>query len=92
METTVNENIPINSVDNLNVLIIGLKGVGFETAKNIMMMSPAPKKLILHDEETVHIQDLGTNCFLTSMKPKLHFWFKKHSKEDAISYYIHSAG
>eukprot|EP01083_Nonionella_stella_P153173 491739_1 len=22
--------------------------------------------------------------FLTSMKPKLHFWFKKHSKEDAI--------
>eukprot|EP01083_Nonionella_stella_P082843 228816_1 len=30
--------------------------------------------------------------FLTSMKPKLHFWFKKHSKEDVISYYIHSAG
>eukprot|EP01083_Nonionella_stella_P092567 259187_1 len=38
------------------------------------------------------VMDILTQCFLTSMKPKQHFWFKKPSKEDVISYYIHSAG
>eukprot|EP01083_Nonionella_stella_P180706 645071_1 len=38
------------------------------------------------------IYEKVSNPFLTSMKPKPHFWFKKPSKEDAISYYIHSVG
>eukprot|EP01083_Nonionella_stella_P090967 254261_1 len=64
MDTNINGNIFIDSVDKINVLIIGLKGIGFETAKNVLLMDPGPKKLILYDHQIVNVEDLGTNCFL----------------------------
>mmetsp|Transcript_11472 Transcript_11472/g.12589 ORF Transcript_11472/g.12589 Transcript_11472/m.12589 type:complete len:1077 (+) Transcript_11472:2-3232(+) len=46
----------------LRVLIVGVKGVGIETAKNLILAGP--NAVTIHDNETVTIADLGTNFYL----------------------------
>lgn len=47
----------------LKVLISGLRGVGLETAKNLILAGP--HSVVLHDDNKVAIADLGSNCYLT---------------------------
>lgn len=46
-----------------NVLIVGLRGLGIEIAKNVALAGV--KSLTLHDPEPIAVQDLSTQFFLT---------------------------
>lgn len=48
---------------NSNVLIIGLKGLGVEIAKNVALAGV--KSLVLHDDSKTVLSDLSTQFFLT---------------------------
>eukprot|EP01125_Pyxidicula_operculata_P007734 TRINITY_DN2618_c0_g2_i1.p1 TRINITY_DN2618_c0_g2~~TRINITY_DN2618_c0_g2_i1.p1 ORF type:complete len:1109 (+),score=289.29 TRINITY_DN2618_c0_g2_i1:54-3380(+) len=50
------------SLSKLNVLIIGLKGVGVETAKNLILAGP--NAVTIHDDNLCSLPDLGTNFFI----------------------------
>jgi len=52
----------MKNLTKLKVLIVGLKGVGVETAKNIILAGPGA--VTLYDLNPVELQDLGTNFFL----------------------------
>ena len=45
------------------VLISGLRGLGVETAKNLILAGP--KVVVLHDDGIVETRDLGANFYLT---------------------------
>ncbi len=47
----------------MDVLLIGLRGLGVETAKNIILAGP--HSVTIYDPEITKIQDLGNNFFLT---------------------------
>ena len=44
------------------ILIIGLRGLGIETAKNIILAGP--KEVSISDESICKINDLGANFYL----------------------------
>ena len=46
----------------MNVLICGLRGLGVEIAKNIILAGP--KSVSLYDPELVSLRDLGSNFYL----------------------------
>jgi len=46
----------------LKVLIVGMRGLGVETAKNLILAGPA--SVALFDPTTVPINDLGANFYL----------------------------
>ena len=46
----------------LRVLIVTVKGLGVETAKNLVLAGPAV--VTVHDEGLVELKDLGANFFL----------------------------
>ena len=46
----------------LKVLIVGLRGLGVETAKNLILAGPA--SVTLYDTTIVSINDLGANFYL----------------------------
>ncbi len=46
----------------LRVLVVGARGLGIETAKNLALAGPAA--ITLHDEAAVVMADLGANFFL----------------------------
>ena len=46
----------------LKVLIVGMRGLGVETAKNLILAGPA--SVALYDPTTVSINDLGANFYL----------------------------
>ena len=46
----------------LRVLIVGARGLGMETAKNLALAGPSA--ITLHDEGEASIVDLGANFFL----------------------------
>ena len=46
----------------LKVLIVGMRGLGVETAKNLILAGPA--SVALYDPTTVSIHDLGANFYL----------------------------
>ena len=48
---------------NMKVLLVGLKGVGVETAKNLILAGPGQVTLV--DSEPAELKDLGANFFLT---------------------------
>lgn len=56
---------------NLRILVVGLKGVGVETAKNIIL--GRPKAVTVWDPEQAQIQDLGTNFYLTEEDVGKHY-------------------
>jgi len=47
---------------SLNVLIVGMRGVGVETAKNLILTGP--KSVTIYDREPTRIVDLGANFYL----------------------------
>ena len=47
---------------NLNILILGLKGLGIEIAKNIILTGP--KIVFIYDADITQSRDLGTNYYL----------------------------
>lgn len=47
----------------MRVFIIGLRGVGIEVAKNLILAGP--KKVALYDPTLVRVEDLGSNFYLT---------------------------
>lgn len=47
----------------MKVLISGLRGLGVEVAKNLILAGPA--QVILHDEAPAELRDLGANFYLT---------------------------
>jgi ubiquitin-activating enzyme E1 len=47
----------------LNVLIIGMRGLGVEVAKNLILAGP--KSVTILDPTLVKIEDLSSNFFLT---------------------------
>ena len=47
----------------MRVFLIGLRGVGIEVAKNLILAGP--KKVALFDPAPVRIEDLGSNFYLT---------------------------
>ena len=48
---------------NLKILIIGLRGLGIEIAKNIILAGP--NHVSIFDPEIVKINDLGSNFYLS---------------------------
>lgn len=47
----------------MDVLVVGLKGVGIETAKNLCLAGP--RSVTLYDPNPVKVADLGSNFYLT---------------------------
>jgi ubiquitin-activating enzyme E1 len=47
----------------LNTIIVGLRGLGVETAKNLILAGPA--SVTLYDPTLTRINDLGSNFYLT---------------------------
>jgi len=45
----------------MKVFIQGLRGIGIEAAKNLILAGP--ETVVLHDEELVQINDLGSNFY-----------------------------
>jgi ubiquitin-activating enzyme E1 len=46
----------------MKVFIHGLRGVGIEVAKNMLLAGPG--HVTIHDDEKVRIEDLGSNFYL----------------------------
>jgi len=46
----------------LKVLIVGMRGLGVECAKNLILAGPA--SVVLYDPNLVSINDLGANFYL----------------------------
>eukprot|EP00493_Phyllostaurus_siculus_P007359 UN07437 len=53
----------LKNLRSLNVLIIGCRGVGVETAKNLILTGP--NSVTLWDRQPTRIVDLGANFYLT---------------------------
>jgi ubiquitin-activating enzyme E1 len=53
----------MRNLGGLSVLIVGQKGVGVETAKDLILQGP--KQVVVWDNEIASIADLGTNFYLT---------------------------
>ena len=49
-------------IAQLKVLIIGLRGVGVETSKNLILAGP--KQVTVYDDAITRIEDLGANFYL----------------------------
>lgn len=54
----------MNKLTNLKILIIGLNGLGIETAKNIILSGP--EKVLLFDSKIVKLEDKSSNYFMNS--------------------------
>lgn len=46
----------------MRVFLQGLRGVGIETAKNLILAGP--QSVVLHDDELVRVNDLGSNFYV----------------------------
>ena len=53
----------MKKISQLNILIIGLRGLGVEIAKNIIVSGP--KNVTIFDPNKVEINDLGSNFYLS---------------------------
>jgi len=53
----------MNELKKMNVFIYGLRGVGFEVAKNLILAGP--RKVTLYDENICEINDLSSNFYIT---------------------------
>ena len=52
----------VNKLSKLKILIYGMRGVGIEVAKNIILSGP--NEVTLYDKNKVFLQDLGSNFYL----------------------------
>ena len=55
-------NETMKKLSKLKIFIIGLKGLGVEVAKNIILSGP--KRVSLYDKDIVSLEHLGTNFYL----------------------------
>lgn len=62
MEGTYGADV-IGKLKQLDVFISGLKGLGIETAKNLILTGP--RSVVVHDDENTAAADLGTNFYLS---------------------------
>ena len=46
----------------MNVLIVGCRGLGVETAKNLILAGP--RSVTIYDPTTVTINDMGSNFYI----------------------------
>ena len=53
----------MKKLSSMKVLIIGVRGLGIETAKNIILSGPA--EVDIYDPSPITINDLGTNFYLS---------------------------
>ena len=53
----------IKKLSTMKILIIGIRGLGIETAKNIILCGPG--EVDIFDPIITNIQDLGSNFFLS---------------------------
>jgi len=53
----------MKNILTLDVLVVGIRGVGAEAAKDIILAGP--RSVTLYDPTPVSISDFGANCFLT---------------------------
>ena len=53
----------MQKLSTMKVLVIGMRGVGIETAKNIILNGP--KEVDIYDPNPVKINDLGANFYLS---------------------------
>ena len=53
----------MNKLKKWNIFIYGLRGVGFEVAKNLILAGP--KKVTIYDENLCKINDLSSNFYIT---------------------------
>ena len=53
----------LKKLSEMNILIIGMRGLGVETAKNIILSGP--NQVDIFDPSLTTIKDLGSNFFLT---------------------------
>ena len=53
----------MKKLSQLKILIIGLRGLGIETAKNIILSGP--EQVDIYDGNLVRINDLGSNFYLS---------------------------
>ena len=51
----------MGKIIKLKVLIVGLRGLGVETAKNLILAGPA--QVDLYDPTIVRVNDLGSNFY-----------------------------
>jgi len=54
----------VSQLKDLNVLIIGCRGVGTETAKNLILSNVGA--VGVHDDAVCSIRDMGANCYITA--------------------------
>jgi len=52
----------VNKISKLKILICGMRGLGIEVAKNIILSGP--NEVTLYDKNKVLLQDLGSNFYL----------------------------
>ena len=52
----------MDKIINLKILIIGLRGLGIEIAKNIILAGP--KEVSISDKNICQINDLGSNFYI----------------------------
>ena len=51
----------MNKLVKMKVFIHGLRGLGLEIAKNLVLAGP--KEVVIHDDELVAINDLASNFY-----------------------------
>ena len=52
----------MKKISELKILIIGIRGLGIEIAKNIILAGP--KKVDIYDNNKIIMKDLGSNFYL----------------------------
>ena len=52
----------MNKISQLNILILGMKGLGIEVAKNIALTGP--NRIIIYDPDIIQLKDLGSNYYI----------------------------
>ena len=62
----------MDKIVNMRILIVGLKGLGIETAKNIILAGP--KEVSISDKKICTINDLGSNFYLNENDVKKIVW------------------
>ena len=52
----------MNNIFKLNILIYGLRGLGIEISKNIILTGP--ERVTIFDDNIINIEDLGSNFYI----------------------------
>lgn len=52
----------VGKLVKLRIFLSGLRGVGIETAKNLILSGPSV--VCLHDDDLVSVQDMGCNFYV----------------------------